>query len=51
MTEDQIETAVSRKIDRLDAQFLNSGMTPTEYDAEMTAIDAWAQRELARSRN
>ena len=45
MTEEQIERVVSRKIDNLDARFMNSPMTQAEYDAAMKAIDAWAEVE------
>jgi hypothetical protein len=42
MTEDQIERAVERKIDRLDARFTSAQLTQQEYDAEMKSISNWA---------
>jgi len=45
-TEEKIERAVERKVDCLDARFLNSPMTQQEYDAEMRAISRWADAEL-----
>ena len=47
MTEDQIERAVQRKVDSLDARFMATGstMTQADYDAAMAAITAWAERE------
>jgi hypothetical protein len=45
MTEDQIERAVERKVDSLDARFMAGTMTQSEYDAAMKAISAWADSE------
>jgi hypothetical protein len=49
MTEDQIERAVERKFNNLDARFIpahgTSNMTQEEYDAEAAAIHTWAEHE------
>lgn len=45
MTEDQIERAVERKTDNLDARFMNSKMSQAEYDEEMKEIQRWADHE------
>lgn len=49
MTEEQIERAVERKFNTLDARFLGTAMTQAEYDAETTAINIWAEQERLRS--
>lgn len=45
MTEEQLERAVERKVNSLDARFMNSKMTQAEYDAEMKEINDWAEKE------
>jgi hypothetical protein len=47
MTHDQIEIAVQRKVDRLDALYTAPGstMTQAEYDEAQRAIDRWAEWE------
>jgi hypothetical protein len=45
MTEDQIECAVERKIDAIDARYMASKMTQAEYDAAIKAVNDWADRE------
>lgn len=50
LTEDQIERAVERSTDRLDAAFLDGKMTKEAYDANCAAISEWADREYARTR-
>ncbi len=49
MTEEQIERAVERKFNNLDARFIpahgTSSMTQEEYEAEAAAIHAWAENE------
>jgi folate-dependent tRNA-U54 methylase TrmFO/GidA len=48
MTEEQIERQVEWQTDRLDARFLNSPMTQAEYDAEIAALNRWAEAQLAK---
>lgn len=43
MTEDQIERAVERQIDRLDREYLTSGMSDADYNARLGAINASAE--------
>lgn len=47
MTEDQVERTVERKVNSLDNRFMRSGstMTQEEYNAEMKAINNWAEKE------
>jgi len=48
MTEHQIERAVERRIDTLDAAFLDGWYTQNEYDRHMAAIRAWADEQYKR---
>ena len=48
MTENQIERIVKLQVDALDHRFLSSDMTQSEYDALMRAINANADKALAR---
>lgn len=45
MTEEQIEQAVERKVDALDARFMRTGstMTQEEYNEEQKAITRFAE--------
>lgn len=43
MTEDQIERAVERQVDRLDREYLTSGMSDADYKARLEAIHASAE--------
>ena len=47
MTEEQIERAVERKFNSLDARFMTTGstMTQAEYDAASAEISRWAESE------
>jgi hypothetical protein len=45
MTDDQIERAVERKVDKVDALYMAGGMTQEAYAAAMIEIDDWATRE------
>jgi hypothetical protein len=49
MTEEQIERAVERKIDRLDRKFMKSEMTQAEYDAAMREIHEWSEAQYAEA--
>jgi hypothetical protein len=44
MTEEQIERAVERKFDALDARLM-AGSSQEEYDKASARIAAWADRE------
>lgn len=45
MTSEQIETAVERKFDRLDARLMRGEVSQVEYDAEAKAISIWADEQ------
>jgi hypothetical protein len=51
MTEQQIELSVEHKVSALDRAFMNPAnrMTQATYDAEMKAIDRWAQAQLMKA--
>lgn len=49
MSEDQIERAVERMVDAVDARFMRGGMSSTEYNSEMRKIDAWADERRAEN--
>lgn len=50
MTEDQIERAVERKTDALDAAFLRGSLTQAEYDLECKRIADWAELQYRQRR-
>lgn len=50
MTEDQIENAVSRRTDGIDARYMRGALTEAEYQAEMKALNAWAEAQYAAAR-
>ncbi len=45
MTEAQIERAVERQMNRLDARLLGNRMTQGEYDHEVMLLDKWADQQ------
>ena len=45
MTEEQIERAVERKFDALDARLMAGSLSQEEYDKASAGITAWADRE------
>ena len=45
MTEDQIERQAELMMDRLDRDYLNSGMTQDEYEQGIRRIDNWVHGE------
>ena len=49
MTRDeyQIEVAVERKTDRIDARYMRGDLTHDEYLAEMDALNKWADEQFA----
>jgi hypothetical protein len=49
MTEDQIERAVERQFDSLNAQLMNGSLTQSRYDAASKRISRWAELEYART--
>jgi uncharacterized membrane protein len=42
MTEDQIERAVERAIDKLDSRLMGGEITQTVYDRQVDNIEKWA---------
>jgi hypothetical protein len=44
MTEEQIERAVERATDRLDARLMNGTLTQAEYDAAIKELSDWADK-------
>jgi hypothetical protein len=52
LTEEQIERAVSQRIDAIDRQWLHltNRWTRAEYDARIAEVDAWAARQFRISR-
>jgi hypothetical protein len=47
MTEDQIERTVERRINRIDAEYMQTACkwTRAEYEARINAVDAWAEEQ------
>jgi hypothetical protein len=45
MTESQIEIIVERAIDKLDKKLMQSKITQSEYDYEVSIIDKWATQQ------
>ena len=41
MTEDEIERAAERAIDRLDRQLMRGELTQEQYDREIGIVDSW----------
>ena len=50
MTENQIEIIVERAIDKLDARLMQSKITQSEYDYEVSIIDKWANQQYEHSK-
>ena len=50
MTENQIEIIVERAIDKLDARLMQSKITQSEYDYEVSIIDKWASQQYEHSK-
>ena len=48
LTEDQIERAVERAMDKLDRHFTRGEVTQVEYDQDVKRLDDWAKGEMAR---
>jgi hypothetical protein len=46
MTEDQIEQAVERAMDRLDRQLMNGSLSQEEYDTEVKSLAQWARDQF-----
>jgi len=44
MTEDQIEAAVERRVDRLDTLLMKGEIDQKQYDREIIAVDRWASQ-------
>ncbi len=50
MTENQIEIIVERAIDKLDARLIQSKISQSEYDYEVSIIDKWATQQYEHSK-
>ena len=50
MTENQIEIAVERAIDKLDARFMQSKISQADYDYEVLIVDKWAEQQYQYSK-
>jgi hypothetical protein len=50
MTENQIEIIVERAIDKLDARLMQSKISQSEYDYEVSIIDKWATQQYEHSK-
>jgi hypothetical protein len=50
MTENQIEIIVERAIDKLDARLMQSKITQSEYNYEVSIIDKWATQQYEHSK-
>lgn len=50
MTEEQIERAVERAFNRLDARLMSHEIDQADYDVGAKEINAWAEREYERAR-
>lgn len=50
LTEDQIERAVERAMNKLDGHFMRGEIDQATYDADVKHLDAWAKGEYARRR-
>ncbi len=48
-TDDRIERFVEKATDRLDENLMSGVLTQQEYDAEVKALNKWAEREYDRS--
>ena len=50
MTENQIEIIVERAIDKLDARLMQSKISQSKYDYEVSIIDKWATQQYEHSK-
>jgi hypothetical protein len=50
MTDNQIEIIVERAIDKLDARLMQSKISQSEYDSEVSIIDKWATQQYEHSK-
>lgn len=48
MTEEQIEGRVEKIVDHLDRLFMAGQLTQRQYDAEMKAVNQWAENKLSK---
>jgi hypothetical protein len=45
----RIEAEADRRMDKLDAQLLNGGLSQAAYDAECRRLDRWTRRAHSRA--
>lgn len=50
MSESEIEIIVERVIDKLDKKLMQSKITQSEYDYEVSIIDKWATQQYEHSK-
>ena len=50
MSESEIEIIVERAIDKLDARLMQSKISQSEYDSEVSIIDKWATQQYEHSK-
>lgn len=50
MSESEIEIIVERAIDKLDARLMQSKITQSVYDYEVSIIDKWAEQQYQYSK-
>lgn len=49
MSDEQIESTVAARTDRLDARYMAHRITTAEYEAECDAITKWAETEYRKT--
>jgi len=50
MSESEIEIIVERAIDKLDARLMQSKITQSVYDYELSIIDKWSEQQYQYSK-
>jgi len=50
MSESEIEIIVERAIDKLDKKLMQSKITQSEYDYEVSIIDKWSTQQYEHSK-
>lgn len=52
MTEDQIERAIERRMDKLDYRLIvDNSLTQAQYEREIRLLNHWAQNELSNRKD
>lgn len=50
LTEEQIERRAEREMDQLDAACMGGAITSAEYEAQVLALDRWAEQQYGSLR-